>query len=191
MKIIKRLIRENVGSDGNLETDKLARALLTYRNTPNKDLGLSPAQLLYGRKLKDHLPMVPEEYKQRKEWILVKEEREQALAHRYGKIEERLKRNTRGLEELEIGTTVQIQNQKGAEPLRWNKSGVIVENRGNDQYSVKMDGSGRVTLRNRQFLRQIKPLFRRSTTYDNDVIEDEPVRRSSRERTVVQRFQAS
>ena len=133
----------------------------------------------------------------RKEWILIKGERELALAQRYRKIEENLRRHSRALEELPVGATVQIQNQRGNEPLRWKKSGVVVENIGNDQYSVKMDGSGRVTLRNRRYLRRIRPVFEKAITYggdtDNEVeYEDhdsEPPRRSSRVRLQVQRYQ--
>ena len=62
VKVVKRLLRENVGSDGSLHTDRLARAILTYRNTPSKDLGLSPAQMLYGRQLRDHIPALNTSY---------------------------------------------------------------------------------------------------------------------------------
>ena len=47
-----------------------------------------------------------------------------------------------------------IQNQTGPHPNKWDKSGFIVEVRGNDQYLVKVDGTGRLTLRNRRFIRQ-------------------------------------
>ena len=47
-----------------------------------------------------------------------------------------------------------IQNQNGRFPKKWDKSGIVVEVRSNDQYTVKVDGSGRLTLRNRQFLRK-------------------------------------
>ena len=72
VKVMKRMLRENVNSQGGLDTDKLERALLAYRNTPNKDLGVSPAQVLYGRVLRDHLPTPKEFLKQRKEWISLK-----------------------------------------------------------------------------------------------------------------------
>ena len=36
-----------------------------------------------------------------------------------------------------------------------------MEKKDYDQYIVKMDGSGRVTLRNRKFLRKYKPYYRR------------------------------
>ena len=97
---------------------------------------------------------------------------------------------------MEVGTVVQIQNQKGNEPLKWDKSGVVIENRGNNQYSIRMDGSGRITLRNRQFLRQIKPAFEKLIDYGEDIQQDNgqsdvSVRRSGRVRSNVDRYQAS
>ena len=49
---------------------------------------------------------------------------------------------------------VLIQNQFGAGKLakRWDKSGMILEHLGFNKYRVKVDGSGRITDRNRQFL---------------------------------------
>ena len=41
----KRLLMENVGPDGNLNNDKMIRALLTQRNTPDPGCKLSPAQI--------------------------------------------------------------------------------------------------------------------------------------------------
>jgi hypothetical protein len=38
--------------------------------------------------------------------------------------------------------------------LKWDKTGVIIEVRQCDQYGVNVDGSGRVTLRNRICTRQ-------------------------------------
>ena len=79
MKTIKRLLRDNIGKQGSLDTDRMGRALLTYRNTPNKEIGLSPAQMLYGRNLRDHLPATLEGLKQRREWMIMKDEREREL----------------------------------------------------------------------------------------------------------------
>ena len=55
---------------------------------------------------------------------------------------------------LDAGDGVMIQNQSGRFPKKWDKSGIIIERKGNDQYVVKVDGSGRLTLRNRRFLRK-------------------------------------
>ena len=51
-----------------------------------------------------------------------------------------------------------IQNQTGNKPRRWDKTGTVVECKDFDQYLDKVDGSGRVTLRNRKFLRQRPPI---------------------------------
>ena len=56
LSLAKTLLRDNVGSDGNLVTDKVAKALLGCRNTPNVELKRSLAQLLYSRNLRVHLP---------------------------------------------------------------------------------------------------------------------------------------
>ena len=186
VKVIKRLLRENVGAGGTLDTDKVARALLGYRNTPNQELGRSPAQLLYGRTLRDYLPGTSEMLRQRREWIMVKEEREKALSEKYGRMKEELERGTRKLKELSIGETVQVQDQKGLTPLRWTKSGVIVEKRDYDQYVIRMDGSGRMTLRNRKFIRAIDPLHPKEV---HVTVVDGGVRRSARERKEVRRLQ--
>ena len=50
-----------------------------------------------------------------------------------------------------------MQNQQGPNPTKWDRSGVVVESAGHDQYRVKVDGSGRITLRNRRFLRSYTP----------------------------------
>ena len=78
---------------------------------------------------------------------------------------------------------VQIQNQKGNNPKRWNKSGKIIEKLDFDQYLVKIDGGGRLTRRNRRFLKKII-----STLADREMVESEGIdghnqdrcRRSSR-----------
>ena len=113
VKVAKRLLRENVRNDGSLDTDKVARALLTHRNTPCKELKMSPAQLLFGRNLRDHLPAVKGQLELRKEWMMNQQERERALAHRYSHIEEKLEQSCRNLKDLEIEDHVQVQNRHG------------------------------------------------------------------------------
>ena len=155
VKTAKRLIRENTDGSGNLDNDKFARALLNYRNTPCRELKLSPAQIVFGRKIKDHLPLGSGQYKPRKEWILTQEQREIALSRRYERMEEKLKLGRKVQAALELGNIVSIQNQVGPRAKKWDKTGIIVEVLPYDQYRVKVDGSGQVTLRNRQFLRRL------------------------------------
>ena len=57
-----------------------------------------------------------------------------------------------------MGDPVSVQNQTGNCPRRWDKTGRIAEVLNHGQYVVKMDGSGRCTLRNRgKFLRRCQP----------------------------------
>ena len=58
---------------------------------------------------------------------------------------------------LTLGDNVRVQNQTGEKPTRWDNTGVVVEVKEFDQYVVKMDGTGRLSLRNRKFLRKIIP----------------------------------
>jgi hypothetical protein len=58
---------------------------------------------------------------------------------------------------LLLGQVVSAQNQTGAAKLKWDKSGVVVAMLPHNQYKVKMDGTGRGSLRNRMYLRAIVP----------------------------------
>ena len=59
VKATKRAMRDNIGPDGRLNGDKFARALMLLRNTPDRETGLSPAEVLLGRRLRDALPIMP------------------------------------------------------------------------------------------------------------------------------------
>ena len=155
VKSMKRLIRDNLGPSGSLDTVAFGRALLMYRNTPDRDTGKSPAQVIFGRQLRDFIPVVKKKYEPREEWLLTREQREQALMKRHLIKGEELSRGTRQMTPLEVGNVVQIQNQTGPHKLKWDKSGVVVECLGNSQYKVKVDGSGRITLRNRIYLKRV------------------------------------
>ena len=66
---------------------------------------------------------------------------------------------------LKCGDSVQIQNQYGNHPKKWTNTGVVAEALPNRQYHVVVDGSRRITLRNRKFLRKIEPIARKNN-YD-------------------------
>ena len=53
VKSVKRLCRENTRSDGSLNSDTFLRAMMSYRNTPDRDTQRSPAQVIFGRNLRD------------------------------------------------------------------------------------------------------------------------------------------
>ena len=98
--------------------------------------------------------------------------REEALRHRHTKAHERLSEHTKRLPVLRIGDHVRLQNQIGHFPLKWDKTGIIIEVRQFDQYLVKIDGSGRTTLRNRKFLRKYIPV--RTVTPRRLIMDDLP-----------------
>ena len=58
VKAMKRLLRDNIDSNGKLDTNAVMRGILQMRNTPESDSGLSPAQILLGRTLRDALPLI-------------------------------------------------------------------------------------------------------------------------------------
>ena len=60
---------------------------------------------------------------------------------------------------------MQIQNQTGNKPKKWYATGVVAECLPNRQYRIIVDGSRRMTLRNRKFLRRIEPVCRRNSNH--------------------------
>ena len=157
VKHAKRLVQDSLGPGGTLNTDSMARALLSHRNTPDSLTGISPAQVIFGRVLRDFLPVSPGKYLPRAEWRLSLENREIAHAKRHVRTQEALSAKSRLLSDLSVGDTVSIQDQVGTTPRRWSKTGTVVEVMGHDAYLVKMDGSSRLSKRNRQFLRRLTP----------------------------------
>ena len=150
VKTAKRLLQENTSRSGHLNTDQVTRALLQYRNTPGRGASQeSPAQIIFGRPLRDGLPTPSHA---RPEWGKLRDLRERGHSRLHAKVTDRC------LEPLGVGDVVLVQNQHGPKPTRWDRTGLVVETLGNRQYSVKMDGSGRITLRNRRFLKKVQPM---------------------------------
>ena len=86
-------------------------------------------------------------------------DREKGLKMRYTRGLERWSEHTKELPKLKIGDVVLIQNQRGTpkEAKRWDRSGVVLEVDKFDKYVVKVDGTGRITTRNRRFLKKAEP----------------------------------
>ena len=157
VKSAKRLIMENTGTQGDVDIPAFQRAMLTYRNTPTPLDNRSPAEIVFGRQIHDFMPVMPGTYVPCDTWTDTAANREKTLMERHAKEVEALLPHTKKMPPLKVGNSVRIQNQTGNAPRRWDKSGQVVEVRQNDQYAIKVHGSGRVTLRNRQFLRLYVP----------------------------------
>ena len=84
---------------------------------------------------------------------------------RYAKTLETLSEHSKVLKPLSIGDHMFVQNQYGNSPGKWDRSGVIVEIKEHDQYLVKIAGTGRLTMRNRRFLRFFSPRFQQGPSW--------------------------
>lgn len=152
VKTAKHILLGHINTvTGRLDTYESVKALMTHRNTPTQGNGVSPAVVLFGRPIRDHLPP----HHLRREWQTIADSRELALAKRHV-----ISPVTRQLDQLAVGDTVQLQNQTGNHPTKWHNTGVVTEALPHRQYRVVVDGSRRTTLRNRRFLRKIKPICR-------------------------------
>ena len=81
VKSAKRLVRDNLGRNGSLNSDKIVRALLAHRNTPDCVTGLSPSMIVFGKKLRDHIPR--RSYTPYASWSEMSRKREDSFLKRY------------------------------------------------------------------------------------------------------------
>ena len=173
VKTVKRMLMDNTGATGSLDTDKFQRAMLVYRNSIDPETRASPALVVFGRPIRDAIPIPMGRYCPHSTWQETLANREQALARRHSREHEKWEEHTHSLPPLRVGDHVYLQNLVGNHPRRWERTGVIVEVRQYHQYVVRVDGSGRVTLRNRQHLRKYTPFL---ASAPSSVLRKLPVR---------------
>ena len=172
VKATKRLLEDNTGLNGELNTDNVVCALLQQRNTPDRICQLSPAEILFGRSLRDGLPQIDkskviyDNEDVRSEWRQSWAAKEDAIRSRLVRNCEKMEANSRELEPLREGDSVIIQNQDSSSrrSKKWDRQGTIVATGEHDQYLVRVAGTGRLTLRNRRFLRKFQAQTLSDTT---------------------------
>ena len=157
VKTIKRMMMDNTAGNGSLDVDKFQRAMLIYRNSIDPETRSSPSLTLFGRPIRDAIPIPMGRYSPHSTWMETLAHREKALAKRHSREHEKWSEHTKALPALRISDHVYVQNLVGNHPRRWERTGTVVEVRQFHQYLVKIDGSGRLTLRNRQHLRKYTP----------------------------------
>ena len=126
--------------------------------------------------MKGNEKWTPQNFQPRTEWLLTAQQREVALARRHTRQGAILTEHTKVLKPLQMSDLVLIQNQAGRRGKKWDRSGIVVEILDHDQYRIKIDGSGRTTLRNRRFLRPITPF---SSPPNSDQHTDIPITQQS------------
>ena len=109
-----------------------------YRNTPDPATKLSSAQCVFGRPIKDFIPIrvLPGHYIPQPTWSDTEAAREEALRDRHMKEAERWTVHARRLPPLAVGHHVCIQNQTCPHPNKWDKTDIVIEVRQFDQYVV-------------------------------------------------------
>ena len=142
----------NTGTNGTINTDAVAHALLQYRNTPLREVNKSPAELALGRQLRDTIPLPRHRYKVSPQWAVHLQNREKAIFNSSSKSKEQYDEHSHNLQQLNVGDKVRCQN---ARSKKWDRAGEIKEINGHRQYTVKLDGSGRLSIRNRRHLSKI------------------------------------
>ena len=163
----KRLILDNISPSGSLNTDRVARALLIHHNQTDPISGLSPAEVIFGRRLRDHLPLQDHKFQPRAEWRLEADQREKAYAKRHILKQEQLSAGSKSLPPLTIGDCVAIQDASNlGKPGKWTKTGLITDCLPFQSYELKVDGSNLLTKRNRVHLRKITPFVSQSMLDD-------------------------
>lgn len=146
IKSIKSLVTGS-RTGGKFDKNKMAKALLLYRNAPR--LGLqSPAQLVFNRPIRDGLPAHRRSYAP--EWQNNAREIEAKSLKAQEKSAAYYNQNAKDLKELSVGDHVLIQNP---DSKRWITPGIVVEVGPHRDYLIKT-GAGRVFRRNRRMLRK-------------------------------------
>ena len=116
VKSAKRMIMENTGPQGDVDIPAFQRAMLTYRNTPTPLDNRSPAEIVFGRQIRDFVPVMPGKYEPCDTWKDTAAKREKALIERHAKEVEALLQHTRKMHPLKAGNSVRNQNQTGNAP---------------------------------------------------------------------------
>ena len=142
VKEMKKLIRANLTSTGTIDMQSTLTGLMMFRNTPRFPTGRSPAQLLFGRQIRDSLPCPRDCLLPQFRFDSEESFHRQEVSRQTGP--------TKELTLLKPKATVRVQN-----PItkKWDQTGEIVDFGINQrEYLIKI--GDKVIRRNRHFLKE-------------------------------------
>ena len=150
---------DNTRNNGGYNWAKISRALIQHRDDPIDGIKFSPAQLPFGRSIRDFQPILPGKFKPHEVWVDCVDKRELAMHHRLS-LGPRRGHRTPGSSTLSLlGRRWSSKTRGGGSKLtkKWDGTETVVEDISHEKYSVKIDGSGRLKDRNRRYLGAFKP----------------------------------
>ena len=127
-----------------LDDEAWTRGILQQWNTPGSH-GASPAQIIYGRPIRDTLPSHPQLYQRQPAEHFIDRRREQNE-----KVKDKYDSRARDLPEFSVGARVRVQDPR---TRRWDRCGVVISVGPHRRYRVRFDDGG-VVDRNRYHLRR-------------------------------------
>src|SRR6266404_6053642 len=147
VKEMKKIIAGTFrSSTGKLDLSSASAALLMFRNTPRSPTDLSPAQMLFGQDIRDHIPMSRQSFKPTERFEV---ERRLQEVRKQRQIRDGEK--PRELPVLQPGQKVLMRDPH---TKRWMNSGSIVSFGENErEYLIRDDFNDKIRRRNRWFLR--------------------------------------
>jgi transposase InsO family protein len=145
IKQMKKIIRGTfIPTKRQVDAESFGAGILLFRNTPCSPTDRSPAEILFGRQLRDNLPVSRKLLKPNLRFDVEKRRRES-----YEK-----KNNYSPQYELPLlqpGTRVFVQHPA---TKRWTTEGSVIKFGNNErEYLIKMDSNDKILRRNRRFLR--------------------------------------
>ena len=149
VKQMKKLIKANLTTNGRLDRNSCLAGLQVFRNTPRQPSGESPNELIFGRKVRDSMPIPKEqllpEFRYRTE--------ERIFNNKQSKLPD-TERNgpKRELHLLKPKTPVRIQH---AITKKWDTTGFVVSfGQNTREYLIRV--GHKIVRRNRHFLKEIE-----------------------------------
>ena len=160
---------DNIGAKGDLNNDMMVREFLTHHNTaPRRGMQTITGTATVWQTTEGHLALSHKKpgcfHKPPGKRPMAKHMASEGGDHAISVCED----NGDTQEAFLHSTLVKMslyKNQSGNFPGKWDRSGIVIESKGHEQFVVKVAGTGRLTLRNRRFLRIFTPCFLQGPTW--------------------------